>query len=132
MRNGNGLLKYLVRGQKQSEMLHSSGYARAQSGDEIGAAASAESFAKRRAIEERRKFVQGFRNARIAQSRNINLRAKPLVARETLGRAEQVNTLDGSARGAGDFGNRVAQARNTTTNPPMNSRGGIIGGRERR
>ncbi len=103
MKSGNPLLKYMMKNEAKSEVFHSSGYARAQNGGNMGAT-TAESFSQRQSIEERRKFIQGFRNARIAQSRNLSLRAKSLEAMKT------------------EIGARSDQ-------PATNSRGGTLGGR---
>lgn len=100
MKSGNPLLKYMMKNGSKSEIFHSSGYARTQSGGNMGVG-TAESFTQRQSIEERRKFVQGFRNARIAQSRNLSLRAKTFEA----GRgAMERNGANGSGVGAGSSG----------------------------
>ena len=49
-----------------SDVIHSSGYARAQSGAAFGAT-SAESFKKLQKIERNRKHVQGYGQSRVAQ-----------------------------------------------------------------
>lgn len=58
------LFKRMMSGDRQQEYFHSSGYAQAQNGSGMGAV-SAQSFQERKAIEDRRKFVQGYRNARL-------------------------------------------------------------------
>jgi hypothetical protein len=58
----NPVLKYVMRNEEKKDILHSSGYAKMQVGNNMGAA-STETFAERQAIESRRKYVQGYRNA---------------------------------------------------------------------
>ena len=58
------ITNHIFRHDKKADILHSSGYARAQSGDNIGAA-SGTSFNVRRGIEEHRKFIKGYRNSKI-------------------------------------------------------------------
>ena len=58
------LTNRLMNVRDKSKVFHSSGYARSQSGTSFGAA-STESFAERRTVDENRKFVQRYNNARI-------------------------------------------------------------------
>ena len=58
------LFRRMMSRDKQQEYFHSSGYAQAQNGSGMGVV-SAQSFQERKAIEDRRKFVQGYRNARL-------------------------------------------------------------------
>lgn len=74
MANKNPLLKYMMKTQTP-EVLHSSGYAKAQNKDSFGAA-STETFTERQRIEEQRKFVRGYRNSRLATSATSGYRAK--------------------------------------------------------
>lgn len=58
-----------------ADVMHSSGYAGAQNAGNFGAA-STESFAQRRSVEEQRKFVRGYRNSRIIGGATNGVRAK--------------------------------------------------------
>ncbi len=49
---------------KTEDVLHTSAYAKSQNAQGFGAASNV-SFGERKAIEDRRKFVQGYRNSRI-------------------------------------------------------------------
>lgn len=70
-----------VRGEKRAEdVLHSSGFARVQNGDNIGTA-SGESFDERRAIDEHRRFVKGYQNARLVRGAYTAERARTYVPR---------------------------------------------------
>ena len=60
--------KYSTTRGKKAEIFHSSGYAQAQSGKNLGSAGPGVSFATRQAIEQKRKYVQQYRTARIMQS----------------------------------------------------------------
>lgn len=50
---------------KSSDVIHTSGYARAQNGDNIGAG-STQSFAERQAIEDRRQYIRSYRDSQLA------------------------------------------------------------------
>lgn len=58
------LTNRLMRIKDRSQTFHSSGYAQAQNRGNFGAA-STESFAERQKINENRKFVRGYNNARV-------------------------------------------------------------------
>lgn len=62
--NAKLLTRHIFKHDKKEDMLHSSGYAQVQNGANVGAA-SAESFAARQAINENRRYVQGYKNSRI-------------------------------------------------------------------
>ncbi|MBR3176582.1 hypothetical protein IKF25_01235 [Candidatus Saccharibacteria bacterium] len=58
-----------------SDVAHSSGYADAQNHGSFGVSDNT-TFSERQQIEQRRKYVQGYRNARIAQGVNYMPKAK--------------------------------------------------------
>ena len=60
------LTRRMMGKQNKREIFHTSGYAQAQSGENFGAAGT-ESFGARQSIEDRRKFVRGYNNARLVQ-----------------------------------------------------------------
>jgi hypothetical protein len=60
----NPALKYVMRHKGKGDILHSSGHARLQGGERMGAL-STRSFAERQAIEAKRKYIKGYRHARI-------------------------------------------------------------------
>lgn len=63
------VIDYANKNLKKEEVFHSSSYAQAQSGGEFGAAGGeGASFAARRALDEQRKYIQGYRNAKIVNS----------------------------------------------------------------
>ena len=62
-------IDYVMKHVDKGEVFHSSGYARAQSGGNMGAVAGADaSFAARQALEQQRKYIRGYRNSRIMNS----------------------------------------------------------------
>lgn len=62
--NENPLLKRLMKTEKK-DVMHTSGYAEAQNAGNFGSS-SAESFAKRKEIDEHRKTIKGYRDSKIA------------------------------------------------------------------
>lgn len=73
--------KYGMKRTKKADFLHSSGYAKEQSGDNIGSAGKQVSFATRSAMEEQRKYVRKYRNAKLLQGVRGFERAKTYVPR---------------------------------------------------
>lgn len=73
--------KYGTKNTKKADFLHSSGYAKAQSGKNIGSATSSASFATRTAIENQRKYVQKYRNSKILQNARAFERVKSYTPR---------------------------------------------------
>lgn len=73
----NPLLKYVMKTQTP-EVLHSSGYAKAQNKKSFGAT-STETFSERQRIEEQRKFVRGYRNSHLAAGATSTYRAKAYI-----------------------------------------------------
>ena len=78
-------MKYVMKDDKKSEILHSSVYAQAQSGENIGAAAGGIDVAKRNALEKQRKFVKGYRDSSLMQGVRGVEHAKKFVPREAMG-----------------------------------------------
>ena len=66
----NPFLKYLIKDDKK-DVFHSSGYAKAQSGETIGAA-STESFRVRVNVNQNRQIVRGYRDSKIMMDANKN------------------------------------------------------------
>lgn len=65
MNKGSKLVaEYGMKHDRRENMMHSSGFATAQSGVNLGAAAG-ETFAERQALDEKRKFVRRYSNSRI-------------------------------------------------------------------
>lgn len=58
-----------------SDIMHSNSYAKAQNSGHFGAQDST-TFSERKQIEQRRKFVKGYRNARLARGVNMMPRAR--------------------------------------------------------
>ncbi len=71
----NGKIIQRVTGVTSADVAHSSGYANAQNAGSFGAA-STESFAERREIDENRSVVQGYRQAQVAQRKNFMPKAR--------------------------------------------------------
>ena len=75
----NSKLIKRITGSSTSDVVHSSGYAEVQNAGSFGASDNT-TFSERQQIEQRRKYVQGYRNARIAQG--VNHMPKALTADE--------------------------------------------------
>lgn len=73
---------YAIKHEDKSEFLHSSGYAKAQSGENFGAASTA-SFEARKALNEQRKYVQGYKNSQIGAARYTGLKPEPYHPEKT-------------------------------------------------
>ncbi|MCL1839995.1 hypothetical protein FWF89_03320 [Candidatus Saccharibacteria bacterium] len=74
MADQSALLKRVMRTQTV-DVMHTSAHASAQNSGNFGAA-STESFAQRRSVEEQRKFVRGYHNSKIMGSAGCVGRAK--------------------------------------------------------
>lgn len=62
----NPFIKYVMKDEKE-DIVHSSTYAKAQSGGSMGVA-SAQSFAERQRIEQNRQVIRGYGASRVANS----------------------------------------------------------------
>ena len=69
---------FVIRHDNREDFKHSSGYAKVQSGNNFGAASTA-SFEARKAMEERRKFVRGYKASNVGAARYSGM--KPIVYR---------------------------------------------------
>ena len=87
MANDKILLKYAMKNDKKAEILHSSVYAQAQSGEKIGAASTGVDMATRKALENQRKFVKGYRDSSLMQGVKGAKHAKKFVPRANQGAA---------------------------------------------
>ena len=74
--NNKILRDYVMKDDKKSEIFHSSGYAEAQSGENIGAASTGLSMAERKALEEKRQFVAKYNNSGMFSETFSNRKAK--------------------------------------------------------
>ena len=72
---------------KSADVMHSSGYAQVGNSGNFGAADST-SFAERRKIEQNRKLVQGYKNARIAAGTNMMPKAQSIAEQQAALMAE--------------------------------------------
>ena len=91
----NPLIKYLAKN-KSEEVFHSSAYARTQNGSNMGAASS-QSFAERKRIEENRQRIRGYRDSGL-MSRAAANSPRPKVYTPPEG---------GASRGVGNLGKSV-------------------------
>ena len=95
------LTNRLMNVRDKSKVFHSSGYATAQNGKNFGAASS-ETFTKRQTVDENRKFVRKYNNARIINDARAFDRVRQYVPRT------------GGAAGAGETDTGTGVARGTT------------------
>ena len=101
----NPLIHRVMKVKNKAKVFHSSGYARAQSGENFGATGgSGESFKARQKIEEKRRFVRGYNNAKIMNEAYAFERVRQYVPRT--GRCETGTGAAGSqgARGVAQTG----------------------------
>ena len=118
VKSDTALLKYVMRHDDRSDMMHSSGYAKAQNGSSFGAAGGT-SFSERKNIEERRKYVQGYRNSKIMNSFYGVERARTTIPRSGAGAAgaDTNSASNGGARTTGGVAGGSLGNRGSATNP---------------
>lgn len=75
MLNAKIITRRLMKNDRKEDILHSSGYAKAQSGRGIGAAGT-DDFAARKALDSQRKYIQKYKNSRIMNNYYGPLRAR--------------------------------------------------------
>lgn len=96
---GQEILKRVMKTQTV-DTLHTSAYAGVQNAGNFGAA-STESFAMRRSIDERRKFVRGYHNSKIISGSVMTPRAKTYTPPERTTGVLGGSATDGTGRSAG-------------------------------
>lgn len=101
------LINYVTKDDKAADFMHSSAYAKSQSGNSFGAAAG-DTFAERQAIEEKRKYVQKYGNSRIANSFYGIQRARTTIPRTG---ANAGTTSGGQTSSRSAFGQRSERSR---------------------
>lgn len=82
---------YIISHEDRENFKHSSGYAKAQSGDNFGAASIA-SFETRKALNDARKFVPGYKNSKIGAAKLAEIKPKVYVREEDIIRREPSKT----------------------------------------
>lgn len=87
MKNTNLAAEFAIKHDDREDFKHSSGYAKAQSGDNFGAE-SVVSFETRKAINESRKYVQGYKKSKIGMTRISEIHPKQYVREEDMIRRE--------------------------------------------
>ena len=92
------ITKHLMKNDRKADILHSSGYARVQNGQGLGAA-GADDFATRKTLDSQRKYIQKYKNSRIMNSYYGPQRARTMeaqVGRNSTGlRSAEVNSRRG-------------------------------------
>lgn len=94
--NNTAILNRLIKtDDDRDRFFHTSGYARALNGGSIGSSGgSAETFAARQAIEEKRRFVKRFNNSRVVNDGNALRRVSSTVltgVKNTMSTREQLS-----------------------------------------
>ncbi len=84
----NPLLKRIMK-DKKGDIVHSSGYAKVQSGERIGST-SVEGFMKRQRIDANRNYVQSYRDSKVGQTGRLD-KAKKMEAPEKPGKISEKN-----------------------------------------
>lgn len=125
--NDNKLVReFAMKNDKKSEIFHSNTYALAQNGNNIGTASTGMTMAERKAIEEKRKFVQKYNNSKIFESTFGLRHAKKFVPRTEGGKnalfdSSSVERTSNRTNTAGDADGNVRTSFGRT------SSGDIIG-----
>lgn len=107
------LLKYAMKNDKKEEIFHSSGYARAQAGQNFGAAGNGETFDTRKDIETDRKYIQGYKHSRITNEYRSMQRARSMAS-------SAASTINNNSRGgepANLMDTAMTRAKQTATTP---------------
>ena len=86
---------YAVKHTDRAEFKHSSGYAKAQSGENFGAASVA-SFEARKALNDQRKYIHGYKSSAIGARRYSGL--KPEVYRPEKKTETEPSAIDSSRK----------------------------------
>ena len=86
---------YAVRHTDRADFKHTSGYAKAQNGENFGAACAA-SFEARKALNEQRKYVQGYKSSAIGARRYSGL--KPAVYKPEKKTETEPSAIDSSRK----------------------------------
>ena len=73
MRNKDLAAEFAIKHDSEEDFLHSSGYAKVQNKESFGAAGAA-SFEARKAMDEQRKYVRGYKNSQIGARRYAGLK----------------------------------------------------------
>ena len=105
------LTNRLMNVRDKSKVFHTSGYATSQNGANFGAA-STESFAERRSVDENRKFVQRYNNSRILNNAYGVERARKYVPRTGAGSSV------GTGGGIASAGRGATPSPAAPTTPP--------------
>ncbi|MBQ6127894.1 hypothetical protein IJI69_04400 [Candidatus Saccharibacteria bacterium] len=90
---------YAIKHEDKAEFLHTSGYAKAQSGENIGAASTA-SFEARKALDDQRKYIKSYKASKIGTARYQGLKPavyKPEKTNEEKGQANTHTPQSGSS-----------------------------------
>ena len=84
------LIDYTIQHQDRSDFFHSSGYATAQSGSGIGAAAAGntDSFAARQAMEQNRQHVRSYHDSQIGNARWAGCKSRQYDRSEDLNKMQ--------------------------------------------
>lgn len=88
MRSAKVAADYVIEHENRADFKHSSGYAKAQSGDNFGAASVA-SFEARKALNDSRKFVPGYKRSKIGAAKLTGIKPKVYVREEDVIRREE-------------------------------------------
>ena len=90
---------YVIKHKDRADFKHSSGYAKAQTGNNFGAANIA-SFEARKAIDNQRQFVHSYKSSVIGRTRNSGGHAKAYVREEDKFHIEKPEVEPEAKRGA--------------------------------
>ena len=101
----------------KSKIFHSSGYARSQNRGSFGVT-SGESFAERRTIDENRKFVRGYNNARVINDARAFDRVREYIPRTVAAQSGASAAGTAGATGATGASSHLAGAASHLAAPP--------------
>ena len=130
--SSNKILRdYVMKDDKKSEIFHSSGYAEAQSGEKIGTASSGLSMAKRKALEEKRQFVQKYNNSGMLSesfsNRKMTKRFNPEVNKTGSNSFNNSVGIRNDVSGDAAGNTRISFGRSDGNSPEVKKLGGTDG-----
>lgn len=119
--------KFVMKSDKKEEFFHTSGYADAQNADHIGTASTGLTMEERKAIEDKRKFVQGYNNSKIFSSTFALRHAKKYTPRTEGGRNAIFGESHNRMNSEGDANGNVRVGFGRTAGGSVNGIGSLNG-----
>lgn len=121
--------EFTLKNDKKDEYFHSTTYASAQNGGNIGTSSTGLTMDERKAIEEKRKFVKKYNNSKIFESTYSLRHAKKYVPRTEGGENALFDSRAGRTNESGDASGNVKQyyGRSAGSGPSQESIAEVVG-----